>query len=208
MKISKILSIIMLMAFAAVSAQAKQPVKGLPAAHTEAASHFAEEGSLMHGALANVRINSPFVDLAKQVDKSVDRGVEELVGEMADFAASFLGTRYRLGASGPKQFDCSGFTSYIFKKFGFDINRDSRSQYTQGSKVADGDLRPGDLMFFSSRSSGKGRVGHVGMVVDVYPDGSCKFIHASTKHGVVYQKFPDNAYYSKHYIGAKRLIGE
>ncbi|MDE5727030.1 MAG: C40 family peptidase [Duncaniella sp.] len=190
-----------------LAGDAEQPVRKLPAAHADAASHFADKGSLMHGALANVRINSPFADLDKEPAKSVGHELEDLVAEMTDFAASFLGTRYRLGASGPGRFDCSGFTSYVFKKFGFAINRDSRSQYTQGEKVADGDLRPGDLMFFSSRSSGKGRVGHVGMVVDVYPDGTCKFIHASTKHGVVYQKFPDGAYYSRHYIGAKRLIG-
>lgn len=95
----------------------------------------------------------------------------------------------------------------MFKNFGFALNRDSRSQYLQGEKVAQDELRPGDLMFFSSRSSGKGRVGHVAMVVDVNADGSCTFIHASTKHGVVYQKFPDGAYYSRHYLGARRIVG-
>lgn len=190
-----------------LAGQAELPVRKLPEAHADAALHFADKGSLMYGALANVRINSPFADLGKASAKSAGHEFEDLVAEMTDFAASFLGTRYRLGASGPGRFDCSGFTSYVFKKFGFAINRDSRSQFTQGEKVAEGDLRPGDLMFFSSRSSGKGRVGHVGMVVDVYPDGSCKFIHASTKQGVVYQNFPDGAYYSRHYIGAKRIVG-
>nr|WP_303643252.1 C40 family peptidase [uncultured Duncaniella sp.] len=119
-----------------------------------------------------------------------------------------LGTRYRLGATGPNQFDCSGFIGYVFRNFGFNLNRDSRSQYLQGEHIDKGEIKPGDLLFFSSRSSGKGRVGHVAMVVDVNNDGSCRFIHASSsKRGVVYQNFPDNGYYSRHFIGAKRIIG-
>ncbi|WP_286332066.1 C40 family peptidase, partial [Duncaniella freteri] len=132
----------------------------------------------------------------------------ELVDQMKEFAAKYLGTRYRLGATGPNQFDCSGFIGYVFRNFGFNLNRDSRSQYLQGEHIDKGEIKPGDLLFFSSRSSGKGRVGHVAMVVDVNNDGSCRFIHASSsKRGVVYQNFPDNGYYSRHFIGAKRIIG-
>lgn len=80
-------------------------------------------------------------------------------------------------------------------------------QFTQGTKVDRDDLRPGDLMFFSSPRSGKGQVGHVGIVVDVDEStGSVTFIHASTKKGITYQKFPDGGYYSRAYIGAKRVI--
>ncbi|MDE7146272.1 MAG: C40 family peptidase, partial [Duncaniella sp.] len=130
-----------------------------------------------------------------------------IVDKMAEYAAKFLGTRYRLGAAGPKAFDCSGFVGYVFKQFGITLNRSSRAQYSQGEKVDKQDIKPGDLMFFSSRSSGKGRVGHVAMVVDVNEDGTLTFIHASTKKGVTYQKFPDNGYYSRHFIGARRIIG-
>ncbi|MDE5953549.1 MAG: CHAP domain-containing protein, partial [Duncaniella sp.] len=80
------------------------------------------------------------------------------------------------------------------------------TQYHEGDNVETGALRPGDLMFCSGRGGGRSRVGHVAMVVDVNPDGSCVFIHASTSQGVVYQKFPDGGYYSKRYIGAKRII--
>lgn len=130
-----------------------------------------------------------------------------LVDKMADYAAKFLGTRYRRGAAGPKAFDCSGFVGYVFKQFGFTLNRSSKAQYTQGEKIENTDIQPGDLLFFSSRSSGKGRVGHVAMVVDVKEDGTMTFIHASTKKGVTYQKFPDNGYYSRNFIGARRIIG-
>lgn len=125
---------------------------------------------------------------------------------LSDYASKYLGTRYVWGATGPKSFDCSGFIGHVFRNEGISLPRTSRMQYTRGTKVSKSDLRPGDLLFFSSRTSGKGRVGHVAMVTEVNPDGSCVFIHASTKRGVVYQKFPDGGYYSRHFIGAKRLI--
>lgn len=133
----------------------------------------------------------------------------EIAAEIADYAAQFIGRRYRLGSTGPKTFDCSGFMSYIFKNSGIDLNRTSKMQYTQGETVDRDNLKPGDLMFFSSPRSGRGKVGHVAMVVDVDTiNGECTFIHASSSKGVSYQKFPDGGYFSRNYIGAKRVITE
>ena len=126
---------------------------------------------------------------------------------LTEFAATFLGRRYVWGATGPKNFDCSGFTSYVFRNQGIELPRTSRMQYTQGEKVDRSDLKAGDLMFFSSPRSGKGTVGHVGIVVSVDEEtNAVTFIHASTKKGITYQKFPDGGYYSRNYIGAKRVI--
>lgn len=176
----------------------------LPAKHFKSVVDTSEE--LVKKAYDSARENSPFAFIEEEADSNAGHG--ELVSQMKDFAAQFIGTRYRLGAAGPKQFDCSGFVGYVYRNFGFNLSRDSRSQYLQGERVEKDELKPGDLLFFSSRSSGKGRVGHVAMVVDVKDDGSCTFIHASSsKRGVVYQNFPDNGYYSRHYIGAKRIIG-
>lgn len=190
----------------AAMASAEPSVNGypLPAKHFKSVVDTSEE--LVKRAYENARENSPFAAIDGSIADTSESS--ELVNQMKDFAATFLGTRYRLGATGPKQFDCSGFVGYVFRNFGFNLSRDSRSQYLQGERVEKDDLKPGDLLFFSSRSSGKGRVGHVAMVVDVNEDGSCRFIHASSsKKGVVYQNFPDNGYYSRHYIGAKRIIG-
>ena len=126
---------------------------------------------------------------------------------LADNAAKYLGTRYRYGSTGPKTFDCSGFIRYVFRQEGINLPRTSRMQYREGEKVSRDQLRPGDLLFFSSPRSGKGRVGHVAMVVDVNEkDNSLTFIHASSSKGVSYQKFPDGGYYSRNYIGAKRVL--
>lgn len=175
----------------------------LPAAHT-ASTTFDVANQLIERAYESVRENSPFSEIEDAENSTTDTGI---IDKMAEYAAKFLGTRYRLGAAGPKAFDCSGFVGYVFKQFGITLNRSSRAQFTQGEKVATKDIKPGDLLFFSSRSSGKGRVGHVAMVVDVKDDGSLTFIHASTKKGVTYQNFPDNGYYSRHFIGARRIIG-
>lgn len=139
-------------------------------------------------------------------EPEVDRA--SLVAEnLTEFAATFLGRRYVWGATGPKNFDCSGFTSYVFRNQGIELPRTSRMQYTQGEKVDRSDLKAGDLMFFSSPRSGKGTVGHVGIVVSVDEEtNAVTFIHASTKKGITYQKFPDGGYYSRNYIGAKRVI--
>ena len=129
----------------------------------------------------------------------------ELTGEIIDYATKHLGRPYRSGAKGPSAFDCSGFTSYVFKKFDIALSPSSRTQYTQGRKISLDEVRPGDLLFFAGRRGGK-TVGHVVMAVDVNEDGSIKFIHAATSKGITYGKYPDDGYYSKRYIGARRVI--
>ena len=116
------------------------------------------------------------------------------------------GRPYVMGASGPRAFDCSGFTSYVFARMGIKLKRSSAEQYTMGTAVERKNLRPGDLVFFS-RASVKG-VGHVGIVYSVdKKTGSFKFIHASSSRGVTIDNFATSAYYVHRYIGAKRIIG-
>lgn len=176
----------------------------LPAAHAEAVEASA---SFMENSFDAVRAFSPFASTEFETASETTKDSNgELINQLTKFASKYLGTRYRRGSSSPKGFDCSGFVGFVFRNFGINLSRSSASQYNEGEKVEKGDLRPGDLMFFSGSRGGKSHVGHVAMVVDVNPDGSCTFIHASSSQGVVYQKFPDGGYYSKRYIGAKRII--
>ncbi len=199
-----IFSILTACATLSIKAEEKGIPYRLPEAHTMTTFDIANE--LVENAYQSVREYSPFAEMDEATNNESNKS-NGLVDKMADYAAKFLGTRYRRGAAGPKAFDCSGFVGYVFKQFGFTLNRSSKAQYTQGEKIDNTDIQPGDLLFFSSRSSGKGRVGHVAMVVDVKEDGTMTFIHASTKKGVTYQKFPDNGYYSRNFIGARRIIG-
>lgn len=158
---------------------------------------------------SNPLLNLDNTNLFNQSEIEITQTAEEnkdFADKLTSFAAKFLGTRYVLGATGPSAFDCSGFVGYVFNNFGIKLSRTSRSQYNEGVRVKNGDLRPGDLMFFQGRAA-NGTIGHVALVVDVNSDGSCTFIHASTKKGISYQKFPDGGYYSKRFVGAKRILG-
>ena len=126
------------------------------------------------------------------------------IDSVLDEAFSHLGARYRRGQSGPNAFDCSGFTSYVFKNMGIKLNRSSRAQYTQGEAVDKDEVRTGDLVFFTG-SSPRGPIGHVGIVVDVDPiSGSFNFIHASIKGVKVSNS--NERYYSRRYVGARRIM--
>ncbi len=188
------------------TAKAEPTPEAVPAAHRSALTNPALSNRFVEEAYENARLNSPFASFAAE-RAGIPFKSAGLANRMVDYAAKFLGTRYRLGADGPSAFDCSGFTSYVFREFGISLNRSSRQQYLQGNKVNVKELQPGDLLFFSSRSSGRGNVGHVAMVAEVDAErGTCKFIHASVKYGVTYQNFPDGGYYDNHFIGARRVI--
>lgn len=131
-----------------------------------------------------------------------------LKSDLVGYAKQYLGTRYRRGGKGPNGFDCSGFTSYVFRNFGYVLSPASRMQGVQGEDVDIADVEVGDLMFFSGRAGGN-TVGHVGMVVDVdRENGTCRFIHASSSQGVVIQQFPDGGYYSRRYLHSRRVLAE
>lgn len=133
---------------------------------------------------------------------------KSIVPDMVAYAKKFIGKRYRLGAKGPNRFDCSGFTSYVFKEFGYKLNPTSRTQYTQGVKVEKDEVLPGDLLFFSGRKVSS-NVGHVGMVIDVDADNqTIKFIHATIGGGVKIDTYPDGGYYSKRFIGVRRVLSD
>lgn len=127
----------------------------------------------------------------------------KLIDDLLSEGRSHLGKKYVHGAKGPNTFDCSGFTSYVYRQFGYNISPGSRKQYTQGTPVSRNDLRKGDLVFFTSPKSGK-EVGHVGIVVSADNEtGKFKFIHASIR-GVKISDF--EGYYVPRYVGAKRII--
>ena len=122
----------------------------------------------------------------------------------ANLAAQYLGCRYSYGAAGPNAFDCSGFTSYIYKQLGTPIARGASSQYyNSGWFVPVNEMQPGDLIFFFDRrfdsSGGTLPTTHVGMFV-----GNGQFIHASTtSYRVQYDSI--YGYYAPYIVAAKRI---
>ena len=126
-----------------------------------------------------------------------------LINDILKEAEKHIGKKYVHGTHGPNTFDCSGFSHYVYKQFGYSISPGSRIQYTQGVKVDRKDARKGDLIFFTSRSSGN-NVGHVGIIWDVdKATGTIKFIHASVK-GVRISEV--EGYYERRFVGIKRIV--
>lgn len=86
---------------------------------------------------------------------------------IVDFAYGYIGAPYVYGATGPSSFDCSGFTSFVFRNAaGIDITRTTYSQIGVGTPVSYGELQPGDLVFTYG-------LDHVGIYV-----GGGQYIHA------------------------------
>ena len=122
---------------------------------------------------------------------------------LLDAAFSYLGTPYRYGGITRKGMDCSGFVSTAFKSIDIALSRSSQEMATQGKKVKLKNVKVGDLLFFKTLRNRK-RISHVGMVVDVDGD-EVKFIHASSKRGVVISSLSE-AYYKKAFRLAKRVM--
>lgn len=123
------------------------------------------------------------------------------VGEqVAAMAAQYLGVHYVYGGSSPSGFDCSGLTMYLYKQFGYSLPHTASGQYANcGYKVSRSELQPGDLVFFSSPSSG-GSINHVAIYI-----GNGQIIHARYSVGKVYTNSLSESYYSTYYAGAVRI---
>jgi cell wall-associated NlpC family hydrolase len=70
-------------------------------------------------------------------------------------AKKHKGALYKFGASGPKRFDCSGYTKYVYKKTtGKNLPHKANSQQKHGKSVAKSKKQVGDLIVFRNGSYG------------------------------------------------------
>ena len=201
MKIKRIVisALILTCGFTAVPQTSKKALSAHNKIHSE---QLANAKSRMD---KNVITNMLRENIAKKEEHTISEESTKMISDLLSEAHRYIGRPYVHGAKGPKAFDCSGFTSYVYRQFGYTISPSSRAQYTEGTNVERNDLRKGDLVFFTSRRSGK-NVGHVGIVVSADNEsGDFKFIHASVK-GVKVSDF--EGYYLGRYAGARRIITE
>ena len=119
---------------------------------------------------------------------------------IVDYAAQFLGVPYVWGGTSPSGFDCSGLVQYVYKQFGYNLNRVACDQMKNGIAVSRSQLMPGDLVGFYS-SAGGGYVGHIGIYV-----GGGMMIHAPHTGDVVKYTSIDGSYYSSRFAGGRRII--
>lgn len=119
---------------------------------------------------------------------------------VVEYAKQYLGYRYVSGGASPSTgFDCSGFTSYVYKNFGVTLSRTSKGQINNGVAVAKSDLQPGDIVVFNNEANTA--IGHVGIYI-----GGGNFIHAANAREGVKITSLSSSYYVTRYVGARRVI--
>lgn len=119
--------------------------------------------------------------------------------DIAEYAKQLLGSRYVYGGTTPKGFDCSGFVMHVYSKFGIELNRTVQGIYSQGSKVAKANLKPGDVIFFDTNRDGI--VNHMGIYA-----GNGEVIHASSTKRRISIEALSMPYYQRTYVAAKRFF--
>lgn len=115
---------------------------------------------------------------------------------VASYAQRFVGYPYVYGASGPNSFDCSGFAQYVYRQYGYSLNRTAAAQASNGYAVSRSNLQPGDLVFFNT----SGGISHVGIYI-----GGDQFVHASSSRTGVIISSLSQSYYASRYVTARRI---
>ncbi len=138
-------------------------------------------------------------------DASVAKSAEPASASEPDRSSSSLirtamacrGTHYVRGGTSRGGFDCSGFTRYVYAKYGISLPHSSAAQASKGKPVSKSELQPGDLVFFSTYRRG---ISHVGIYI-----GDGKFVHASNHGRGVTVDSLNSSYYAPRYRGARRI---
>lgn len=143
-------------------------------------------------------IRSEYVD----VTNSKSSGVIATSGStVVSTALKYKGYRYVWGGASPSGFDCSGFTMYIYKKYGVSLPHSASAQWTGsvGKRVYKiSNLQPGDLVFFRW-SGARTTCSHTGIYI-----GNNQIIHASSKRtGVIVSSLSGK--YVSCFVGGKHI---
>jgi len=143
---------------------------------------------------------------AAQDDGDAREDPRQVADAIIKEAGRHLGKPYAYGGNGPKSFDCTGFTCYVFEKSGYVLPRTSSEQALAGREVKGGYDRyqKGDLVIFGGRAS-KRSPGHVGIFIAT--DSLAKsftFIHASNS-GVTISRI-DEPYFAQRFLGVRRIL--
>jgi cell wall-associated NlpC family hydrolase len=106
------------------------------------------------------------------------------------------GVPYKYGGSSKNGTDCSGFVGSVYKEvYGKQLKRTSVDMVDNVRFVSKKELKAGDILFFKINSR---KISHVGIYI-----ADNKFIHASTKNGVVVSDLNQKYYADSFYKGGR-----
>lgn len=139
---------------------------------------------------------------ASAAPPSVPESPRAIVSEydVVGTALNLRGVPYKNGGTDPSGFDCSGFTQYVFAKYGVSLPREVRDQFKTGTPIDRQTLEPGDLIFFTTTEPG---ASHVGIAV-----GGDEFVHAPSTSGVVRVERFSSSYWAPRFVGGRRVLSE
>lgn len=143
------------------------------------------------------------VSEASSSNKVATASVSSKGQAVVNYGKNYMGTPYKFGASTSttKSFDCSSFMKHIFKKYGVTLPRTSVAQSKVGVAVSKSNLKPGDLVFFSSGSRANGKnVTHVAVYA-----GNGKILHTYGSPGVTTSNL-NSGNWKKTYLKARRVL--
>jgi len=131
---------------------------------------------------------------------------ETPASKLISFAKTMIGVPYRYACSNPSVgFDCSGFVSYVFHNFGFDVPRSSTEFNVAGKPIKLENAKVGDVLVFTGTNPRRRVVGHVGIIAEIEGD-TIHFIHSTSgkAHGVTITTL--NAYYRSRLMKAVSIL--
>ena len=172
----------------------ERPSGKMTQATTDALKSFQQKHSLKaHGELDDVTYRKLTWEAFTQKE-----GIQKVQGkDIVSRAARYKGVPYVFGGTTPKGFDCSGYVQYVFKDCKATLPRLADEQALKGVFVTQRQLRPGDLVFFTTYLPGASHVG-------IYA-GSGQFWSASSSKGVILSSLKDD-YWKTRYYGARRVL--
>lgn len=172
----------------------ERPSGKMTQATTDALKSFQKKHSLkVHGELDDVTYRKLTWEAFTQKE-----GIQKVQGkDIVSRAAKYKGVPYVFGGTTPKGFDCSGYVQYVFKDCKATLPRLADEQALKGVFVTQRQLRPGDLVFFTTYLPGASHVG-------IYA-GSGQFWSASSSKGVILSSLKDE-YWKTRYYGARRVL--
>ncbi|MEV7021858.1 C40 family peptidase [Kitasatospora sp. NPDC093558] len=110
-----------------------------------------------------------------------------------DYALAQLGKPYVWGGDGPSGYDCSGLVQQAYRRSGISLPRVADDQYAATTPIGAGQLRRGDLVFWSDSGRASG-IHHVGIYL-----GGGTFVEAPRPGKTVRVSTLNAGYYPTHF---------
>ncbi|WP_242928310.1 C40 family peptidase [Pontibacter vulgaris] len=142
------------------------------------------------------------------VNYSYGKETSETAGNKSDiivsYALSLIGSPYVYAGITPDGFDCSGFITHVYDKYGIAVPHGSSLQALEGESIARNEAQKGDLVIFTGTDESVREPGHVGIVISS-PGDTISFVHSSSNGGVKISQVEGTGYEAR-FLQIRRIL--